>query len=103
MERQSLISTEVLARYAEDAAREVDGVAGVDDGGGLHRHGVLVSGDAAAPAVRLRIELDWGRNAAEVGSEVQRRVAEYLGRMADLTPASVEVLVSGVGAPPAKR
>ena len=104
MEGQSLISNDVLARYAADAAREVEGVSGVVDGGGLHRgKGVVISGDEQAPVVQLRVELAWGRSASEVGAAVQRRVAEYLGRMAEVRPSAVDVVVAGVGSPPAKR
>jgi uncharacterized alkaline shock family protein YloU len=32
---------------------------------------------------------------------VQERVAEYLGRMADVAPVSIDVVVDEVAAPPA--
>ncbi len=103
MEGQSLISPDVLARYAADAACEVDGVAGLAQSA-LHRgKGVVLSGDEASPSVGVHVELEWGRSAAGVATEVQRRVGEYLERMANLTPASVDVVVVGVGPPPAKR
>jgi uncharacterized alkaline shock family protein YloU len=51
----------------------------------------------------IHVELEWGRNASEVAGEVQRRVVEYLERMASVTPAAVDVVVDGVGAPPAKQ
>ena len=35
-----------------------------------------------------------------VGDAVQESVAEYLGRMADLTPATVDVIVDDIGPPP---
>ena len=99
---QSLISPEVLARYAADAAREVDGVALPERA--LHRNsGVDVGGADGAPTIEIHVELGWGRNAAEVAGEVQRRVAEYLERMASVTPAAVDVVVDGVGAPSAKQ
>jgi uncharacterized alkaline shock family protein YloU len=100
MEGQPLISPDVLARYAGDAALEVDGVAGLADGG-LHRpKGVVVAGDEHAPAVTLHLELEWGRDAREVGEAVQRRVAEYLESMARATPVSVDVSFDAVGPPP---
>ena len=103
MEGHSLISPDVLARYAADAAREVDGVAGLAESA-LHRgRGVTLSGDEASPTVEVHVELEWGRSATGVATEVQRRVAEYLERMANLTPASVDVVIEGVGPPPAKR
>lgn len=103
MDGQPLISTDVLARYAADAARAVDGVAAVDDGGLQRGKGVLVSGDLRSPALTLHVDLTWGRSASEVGRQVQARVGEYLERMADVRPSSVDVVVSGVGSPPAKR
>ncbi len=99
---QSLISPEVLARYAADAAREVDGVALPERA--LHRgRGVDVGGTDGAPTIEIRVELGWGRSAAEVAGEVQRRVAEYLERMASVKPSAVDVVVDGVSAPPAKQ
>ena len=44
-----------------------------------------------------------GRARPNVAREVQRRVAEYLERMAKLTIASVDVVIAGVGPPPAKQ
>jgi len=103
MEGQSLISQDVLARYAGDAAREVDGVAGLAESA-LHRgRGVVLSGNEVSPTVEVHVELEWGRSATGVATEVQRRVAEYLERMANLTPASIDVVVDAVGPPPAKR
>jgi uncharacterized alkaline shock family protein YloU len=100
---QPLISHEVLARYAGEAAREVDGVAGLADGP-LHRgKAVEISGDEDALAVGLSLELAWGRSSTDVAGEVQLRVAEYLERMASVTPASVDVAFDSVSAPPPKR
>jgi uncharacterized alkaline shock family protein YloU len=102
VEGNSLISPEVLARYAADAAREVVGVTLSEKA--LHRSsGVDVGGSDGAPTIVIHLELEWGRNATEVAGEVQRRVAEYLERMASVTPAAVDVVVDGVGAPPAKQ
>ena len=103
MEGHSVISPDVLARYAADAAREVDGVVGLAESA-LHREkGVVFSGDETSPTVEVHVELEWGRSATAVATDVQRRVGEYLERMANLTPASIDVVVAGVGAPPAKR
>src|SRR5262245_35761703 len=97
------ISPDVLARYAGDAAKEVDGVSGLADGA-LHRgKAVEVSGDEDTLAVGLSLELTWGASAAEVADEVQRRVTDYLARMAQMTPASVDVVFAAVSAPPPKR
>ena len=103
MKGQSLISPEVLARYAGDAAREVPGVAGLAESA-LHRErAVEVSSSDDSRMITVHVELEWGSSAAEVAREIQRRVAEYLERMANLTIASVDVVVDGFGAPPAKR
>ncbi len=99
-ERQPLIAADVLARYAADAAVGVSGVAGLANGP-LHRgRPVSVSGDEDTLAIELTLELEWGQSSAEVGKEVQRRVSEYLERMANVSPASVEVLVDSVSPPP---
>jgi uncharacterized alkaline shock family protein YloU len=103
MERGASISQEVLASYVADAAREVDGVAGLAERP-LHRgKAVTVSGDEDTLAVEVVLQLAWGSSAREVGDEVQRRVSEYLKRMAGLSLASIDVVVAGVGPPPAKR
>ena len=101
MEGQS-ISPEVLARYAGDAAREVPGVVGIAEGP-LRRERIEVSSADGSTAVTVHLELEWGSSAADVAREVQRRVAEYLERMANLAVGSVDVVVAGVGAPPAKQ
>jgi uncharacterized alkaline shock family protein YloU len=90
---ESVISQDVLSRYAADAAREVDGVAS--------EKRVVVSDTGDGLGVELHIALDWGRSASEVGGEVQRRVSEYLERMASARVSAVDVVVDEVGAPPA--
>jgi uncharacterized alkaline shock family protein YloU len=93
MSGQALISPDVLASYAADAAREV---AGVHDlvGSALHRHeGVRVSLDDGRVSVELHLALVWGANAGVVGAEVQAHVADCLVRMADVHPESVDVVV----------
>ena len=103
MEGQALISPDVLARYAGDAAREVAGVAELAESQ-LHRgKGVEISGSDTTTAITIHVELEWGSSAKDVSGEVQRRVAEYLERMAGLKVASVDVVVEGVRAPPAKQ
>jgi len=62
----------------------------------LHRgKGVVLWGNEASPTVEVHVELEWGRSATGVATEVQRRVAEYLERMANLTPASARRPPSG--------
>lgn len=103
MEGRPAISEDVLARYAADAALEVSGVSGIADGP-LHRGGgIVVEGDEADRTIQLRLELEWGRSAAEVGTAVQERVSDYLERMTGARPVSVDVVFDAIGAPPAER
>jgi len=102
MER-SLIAADVLARYAADAALGVNGVAGLANGPRNRGRSVSVAGDEDTLAIELNLELEWGQSSAEVGKEVQRRVSEYLERMANVSPASVEVVVGAVSPPPPRR
>lgn len=93
MEGHAVISADVLASYAADAALEVAGVHGLV-GSALHRHeGVKVSREEGKVGVELHVALDWGASAGTVGAEVQANVAECLVRMADLHPDSVDVIV----------
>jgi uncharacterized alkaline shock family protein YloU len=86
MDGHSVISPEVLARYAADAAAEVQGVHT------KQRRGARVSGSE----VEVHVVIDYGANIPEVAAEVQRRVAEYLGQMADVKPSAVNVVVDDV-------
>jgi uncharacterized alkaline shock family protein YloU len=88
MDGQASISTEILARYAGDAAREIDGVRD------LHgRHAVKVDEDLR---VEVHLAVEWGASIPTVGKDVQARVREYLLRMADVEPAAVEVVVDEI-------
>jgi uncharacterized alkaline shock family protein YloU len=87
VEGQSLISPDVLATYAADAAREV---AGVRD---LVGKGVKVARDEGRVGIELHLVLEWGANAGAVGAEVQTHVADCLARMADVRPETVDVVV----------
>ena len=89
MEGHSVISPDVLARYAADAAREVRGVHGLVG----RNDGVKVARDDERVAVELHLALDWGANAATVGAAVQAHVADCLARMADVRPDAVDVIV----------
>jgi uncharacterized alkaline shock family protein YloU len=86
MEGHSVISPEVLARYALDAAAEVPGVHP------KHRRGSRVAGGE----VEVHIVVDYGANVPTVAAEVQRRVSDYLMRMADVRPTAVNVIVDDV-------
>ena len=89
MEGHSVISPEVLGRYAADAAAEVRGV---------HtklRRGARVVGTQ----VEVHIVVDFGASVPAVAAEVQRRVADYLERMTDVRPLAVNVVVDDVQRP----
>ena len=91
------ISTDILARYAADAAREVEGVRDLVESH-LHRHrGAKVVEEDGVRRVELHLEVEWGASIPDVGRAVQRRVRDYLARMADVEPASVDVVVAEVG------
>ena len=101
MEGHAVISADVLASYAADAALEVTGVHGLV-GSALHRHeGVKVSREDGKVGVELHVALDWGAAAGAVGTELQTHVAECLLRMADVRLDSVEIVVDEF-APPAQ-
>ena len=89
MEGLASISADILARYAADAACEVDGVRGL-----AGRRGVRIADDTS---VEVRIVAEWGASIPALGLEVQERVREYLGRMAGVEPAAVEVIVDEIG------
>jgi uncharacterized alkaline shock family protein YloU len=101
MDGEALISNDVLARYAGDAAREVAGVRGLVEG---HlpgrRGGVKVADEDGRVTVELHLEVAWGVSIPALGADVQRRVADYLARMADVRPAAVDVVVDEVAAAP---
>lgn len=86
MEGHSVISPDVLARYAADAAAEVPGVQT------KQRRAARVSGNE----VEVHVAIDYGANIPEVASQVQKRVSDYLARMADLRPSVVNVVVDDV-------
>ena len=100
MEGHSLISADILASYAADAALEIDGVRGIVEGARPRHPGVKVGNDEGVVTVELHVSVDWGANVPAVGGAVQARVADYLGRMADLTPTTVDVIVDDIGPPP---
>jgi uncharacterized alkaline shock family protein YloU len=87
MEGQSLIAPDVLATYAADAAREVQGVRD------LAGKGVKVTRDEGRVGIEVQLVLDWGANAGTVGAEVQTHVADCLARMADVRPETIDVIV----------
>jgi uncharacterized alkaline shock family protein YloU len=92
MEGQASISADILARYAADAAIEVEGVRAL-----AGRRGVKVEDENGSVRVELHLEVEWGAAIPDVGRDVQKRVGEYLAQMADLEPAEVEVIVDQIG------
>lgn len=91
------ISSDILASYAADAAREVEGVRGLVESA-LHRHkGVRISDDDGRVRVELHLAVEWGASIPEVGREVQQRVAAYLEHMAKVDPEAVDVIVDEIG------
>jgi uncharacterized alkaline shock family protein YloU len=100
MAGQASISTDILARYAADAACEVDGVRCVSESPVPGRRGVRVTSDDAGVRVELHLAVEWGASIPELGRDVQLRVREYLLRMADLDPAAVDVTVDEIGPRP---
>lgn len=97
MEGKPQISPDVLARYAADAAREVDGVRGLV-GDRLRRHdGVRVTEAGDAVVVEVHLSVAAGTSIPAMGRDVQERVAGYLERMAGVAPATVDVIVHEIG------
>jgi uncharacterized alkaline shock family protein YloU len=92
------ISPAILARYASDSAREVEGVHGLVESH-LHRHrGARVTEQEGVLRVELHLSVEWGASIPDVARAVQARVREYLARMADVEPAIVDVVVDEVAA-----
>jgi uncharacterized alkaline shock family protein YloU len=91
------ISSDILASYAADAAREVEGVRGLVESA-LHRHkGVRIVDVDGEVHVELHLAVKWGASIPDVGREVQQRVAAYLARMANVDPSAVDVIVDEIG------
>ena len=92
MEGQASISTEILGRYAADAAREIVGVRDLPG-----RGAVKVRDDDGQVRVELHLAVDWDASISAIGLSVQERVREYLLGMADVAPVVVEVVVEEIG------
>jgi len=99
MSEHATISTDILASYAADAAREVEGVRGLVESHLPRSRGVRVTDEEGRVGVELHLAVDWGVSIPALGREVQRRVEEYLLRMADLRPAAVDVVIDEIGPP----
>ncbi|HEY4976065.1 MAG TPA: Asp23/Gls24 family envelope stress response protein [Gaiellaceae bacterium] len=96
MDDQALISPEVLARYAADAAREVEGVCRVISGPLRRQAGVRVQIGEDGVRVQVPLVLEYGSAITPVAREVQRRVRRYLKVMADVDLAAVEIVVAQI-------
>lgn len=88
---QATISPDILARYAADAAREVEGVHGL-----AGRKGVKITDVEGAAHVEVHLSVDWGASIPEVGAAVRDRVRGYLGQMARTVEVHVDVVVDEV-------
>lgn len=98
MEGHASISPDVLARYAGDAALEVDGVRGLVEGHRPLQRSVRVGvGEGGEVSVELHLAVEWGASIPAVGRAVQDRVGDYLARMADVRRAQVDVVVDEIG------
>jgi uncharacterized alkaline shock family protein YloU len=97
MEGNAVISHDVLASYAADAALAVDGVDHLVDGPRRDR-GVRVTEAEGVTSVALYVAVAWGAAAPDVASAIQTRVRDYLRRTARLTAVTVDVVVTGVAA-----
>jgi uncharacterized alkaline shock family protein YloU len=91
------ISSDILASYAADAAREVDGVRALVESAIPRHKGVRISEEDGRVRVELHLAVEWGSSVPDVGREVQQRVAAYLERMAKVSPEAVDVIVDEIG------
>lgn len=98
IEGHPVISHEILAAYAGDAARGVDGVHGLAESA-LHRRPVRIAEEDGAVSVEVHLAVEWGMHVPTVGAAVQEAVARYLERMAGVRPAAVDVVVDEIEAP----
>jgi uncharacterized alkaline shock family protein YloU len=97
MDTPARISPDVLARYAADAAMEVEGVRGLVGDRLRRHHGVRVTDASEAVALEVHVSVAAGTSIPTMGRDVQERVAGYLERMAGVAPATVDVVVHEIG------
>ena len=93
------ISSDILARYAADAASDVDGVHALVESHLPRHRGTKVAEDEDGIRVELHVAVEWGASIPDVGRAVQGRVREYLRRMADVEPSAVDVVVAEIAGP----
>lgn len=99
MEGHAVISSDILASYARDAVREVEGVRGLVESHLPGRRGVRVTEEDGSVRLELHVCVEWGAHVETVGRAVQERVREFLARMADVEPEAVDVVIDEIGAP----
>ena len=99
MEGRATISSDLLASYAADAAREVEGVRALVESTLPRRKGVRVLAEDGRVRIELHVAVDWGASVPDVGREVQERVAAYLERMANVEPEAIDVIVDEIARP----
>jgi uncharacterized alkaline shock family protein YloU len=92
------VSSDIIASYAADAAREVEGVLDLVEGRLARHKGVRVLEEGGIIGVELHLAVAWGASIPQVGGQVQARVAEYLLRMLQLEVGSVDVVIDEIGA-----
>jgi uncharacterized alkaline shock family protein YloU len=98
VEGHAVISSDILARYAADAATGVSGVRGLVPSP-MHRHKGVRVVDEGTLRVELHLAVEWGASIPQLGREVQARVREYLGSMANANNVVVEITVDEVAPP----
>jgi len=91
------ISSDILASYAADAAREVEGVRGLVESAIPRHKGVRISEEDGRVRVEPHLAVEWGSSVPDVGREVQQRVTAYLDRMAKVSPEAVDVIIDEIG------
>jgi uncharacterized alkaline shock family protein YloU len=96
MEGGAVISNDVLASYAADAAQQVPGIRGISERV-LRRRGVRVSGEDGGVTIELRLVVEWGASIPEVAREVQARVRDYLAQMTDTRLVGIDVVIDEIG------
>src|SRR3954469_24398115 len=100
MEGSASISTDVLARYAADAASDVTGVRGLSESHLPGRRGVRVTREDGRVGFELRLRLAAGASVPRVRGGGQQRVRDYLPPMAGGRPESVNVVFDEIGLAP---
>jgi Uncharacterized protein conserved in bacteria len=95
MEGTASVADDVLASYAADAAREVEGVAGLVEGRLPRQGAVRISVDDGVK-VELHLELARGAAARRSARRCSAGSADYLERMAGARPRAVDVVIDEI-------